>query len=169
MRTSRRAPSPTGKLSTVTEDRSDLAAAGREILDSNRYMTLGTADAEGRPWVSPVWFAAVGYAELLWVSSPETRHSRNLAARPELSIVVFDSQVPEFEGQAVYMAAVGAEVDESELADAVEVFAAAALAGGAGEWSAEDVSPPAELRLHRARVSQHWMLGAHDERIAVEL
>ena len=59
---------PTGKLSTVTEDRSDLAAAGREIVDSNSYMTLGTADAEGRPWVSPVWFAAVGYAELLWVS-----------------------------------------------------------------------------------------------------
>ena len=79
----------------VTGDRGDLAAGWREIVDSNSYMTLGTADAEGRPWVTPVWFGAVGYAELLWVSSPETRHSRNLAARPELSIVVFDSQVPE--------------------------------------------------------------------------
>ena len=153
----------------MTDDRSDLAAAGREIIDSNSYMTLGTADAQGRPWVSPVWFAALGYAELLWVSSPETRHSRNLAARPELSIVVFDSQVPEGSAQAVYMAAVGAEVGEAELGDAIEVFSRASFAGGAGEWSAEDVRPPAGLRLHRARVSQHWVLGPRDERIAVEL
>ncbi len=119
--------------------------------------------------MSPVWFAAVGYTELLWVSSPETRHSRNLAARPELSIVVFDSQVPEFQGQAVYMAALAEEVGGAELGDAIEVFSRASLVGGAGDWSAEDVRPPAGLRLHRARVSQHWVLGPRDERIAVEL
>ena len=153
----------------MTDDRSDLAAVGREIVDSNSYMTLGTANAEGRPWVSPVWFAAVGYAELLWVSSPETRHSRNLAARPELSIVVFDSTLPPYTGQALYMEGEAAEVGEAELGAAIEAFSKASLAGGAGEWSAEDVRPPAGLRLYRARMSQHWVLGETDERIEVEL
>jgi nitroimidazol reductase NimA-like FMN-containing flavoprotein (pyridoxamine 5'-phosphate oxidase superfamily) len=55
-------------------------------------MTLGTADADGRPWVSPVFFAADGYRDLYWISSPAADHSRNLAVRPELSIVVFDQR-----------------------------------------------------------------------------
>lgn len=31
----------------------DLDAVAREIIDANLYMTLGTADETGRPWVSP--------------------------------------------------------------------------------------------------------------------
>jgi len=84
----------------------DLGAVARGIIDSNRYMVLGTADETGRPWVSPVYFAAAGYAEFYWVSSPEATHSRNVAARSQLSIVVFDSQVPIGTGQGVYMSAV---------------------------------------------------------------
>jgi hypothetical protein len=34
-----------------------LAAVGRAVLDRSAYMTLATTDVEGRPWVSPVWFA----------------------------------------------------------------------------------------------------------------
>jgi nitroimidazol reductase NimA-like FMN-containing flavoprotein (pyridoxamine 5'-phosphate oxidase superfamily) len=89
----------------MTDQRPDLDAVARAILDANHYMTLGTADADGHPWVSPVFFAAERYRDLYWMSSPKATHSRNLAARPELSIVVFDSQAPVGTGQAVYMAA----------------------------------------------------------------
>src|SRR5215208_2508025 len=67
----------------------ELGAAARPIIDSNFYMTLGTADEEGRPWVSPVYYAAEGYAKFYWVSSPEATHSRNLAVRPEVGIAIF--------------------------------------------------------------------------------
>ena len=72
----------------------DLDAVARAVLAGNRYMTLGTADEHGHPWVTPVWFARADYHEFFWVSSPQARHSRNLAARPQMSIVIFDSQVP---------------------------------------------------------------------------
>jgi nitroimidazol reductase NimA-like FMN-containing flavoprotein (pyridoxamine 5'-phosphate oxidase superfamily) len=72
----------------------DLRALARSIIDSNRYMTLGTADDGGVPWVSLVWYATEDYREFFWVSSPEARHSRNLEARPELAIVIFDSHQP---------------------------------------------------------------------------
>jgi hypothetical protein len=38
-------------------------------------MTLGTADAEGDPWVSPVFFAAEAYRDFYWIriSVIETR------------------------------------------------------------------------------------------------
>ena len=60
----------------------DLGAIARTIIEANMYMVLGTADKTGRPWVSPVYYAFAGYNEFYWVSSPEARHSRNLATRP---------------------------------------------------------------------------------------
>ena len=63
----------------MSADRQDIA---RGLLASNSYMTLGTADERGSPWVSPVWFAAPSPAELLWVSHPGALHSRNLAVPP---------------------------------------------------------------------------------------
>jgi hypothetical protein len=55
-------------------------------------MTPGTADADGVPWVAPVFYAADGYTDFYWTSSAEAEHSRrNLARRPQVSIPVFDS------------------------------------------------------------------------------
>jgi hypothetical protein len=93
----------------------DLDDVARAIIDDNRYMVLGTADEGGRPWVSPVYYAPFTYSELHWVSSPEAQHSRNLAARSELSIVVFDSQAPVGEGQGVYMSAVAEQLTGADL------------------------------------------------------
>ena len=39
---------------------SDLDRSARRIIDANSYMTLATADADGRPWATPVWFAPDG-------------------------------------------------------------------------------------------------------------
>ena len=91
----------------------DLAATAREIIDGSLYMVLGTADEAGSPWVSPVYFAVSDYTDFYWVSLPDAQHSRNLAARPEVSIVVFDSGVPIGTGQGVYMAARARSTEES--------------------------------------------------------
>ena len=47
----------------------ELRIIARSILDSNRYMTLATADETGLPWVSPVWYAPARYREFFWVCS----------------------------------------------------------------------------------------------------
>jgi hypothetical protein len=44
---------------------------------------------------------AGAYREFFWVSSPDSTHSRNLAGRPDVSIVIFDSSVPISTGQGV--------------------------------------------------------------------
>ena len=149
----------------------DLDAVARAILDANHYMTLGTADADGRPWVSPVFFAADRYRDLYWISSPEATHSRNLAARPELSIVVFDSQAPVGTGQAVYMAATAAELSGAELDQGLQVYPGErGLAAGARAKTPPEVLAPSLYRLYRATVSAHWVLdpdAAPDQRTPV--
>lgn len=136
----------------------DLDDVARSIIDANRYMALGTADDGGRPWVSPVYYAADGYHAFYWVSPPERQHSRNVGVRPEVFIAVFNSQVPIGEGQGVYMAATAAELTGAELERGIETFSRISQSHGARAWSLDDVRAPARLRLYRAAASEHWVL-----------
>jgi pyridoxine/pyridoxamine 5'-phosphate oxidase len=135
----------------------------RAIIDANRYMTLATAGEDGRPWATPVWFATEDYRQFFWVSKPNARHSRNLAVRPELGIVIYDSSVPVGGAQAVYMAAVAEEVAD----DGLDVFNRRGEAQGLRPWTSVDVLPPGRHRLFRATAREHFVLTESDERLPV--
>ena len=144
--------------------------AARAIVDANSYMTLATADADGAPWASPVWFAHEQYETFLWMSQPGARHSRNIAARREIAIVIFDSTVSPHQRNAVYVEAAAAIVPDAELADAVAVYAARSVARGLETLAREEVSGDAPWRLYRARASAVYVLeDEHDRRVAVHL
>jgi hypothetical protein len=163
----------------VTGNRSDaLGAPGpaaqtvRDIIEANRYLVLATADAAGRPWSSPVYFAHIGCTEFFWVSSPDVTHSRNIAVRPEVSIAIFDSQAAIGTGQGVYMSAVAKLLEEGETASGIEAFSRRSVAHGGSEWTSESVRTGAGLRLYRATADSHSILakdGRPDHRIAVPL
>ena len=125
----------------------DFRDMAQNVIESNRYMVLGTADEAGVPWVTPVWFAQSDYRRFIWVSSPDRRHSRNVRAQTEVSIVIFDSQV-----------AVG--------------DAASRTQGLTRSWALEDMLAPSPYRLYRATVSRHWVLdpdSSPDDRAEVTL
>src|SRR5918992_1279240 len=126
-------------------DPDDLGVLARSIVDSNRYMTLATADQHGSPWASPVWYAPVSYREFLWVSKPEAQHSRNLAARPQLAIVIFDSHRAGG-WNALYMEATAEEL--ADVDEAIRIFSRRGKAQGLRGWTREDVLPPARHRLY---------------------
>ena len=42
------------------------AQTARDIIEASRYLVLATADAAGRPWSSPVYFAHIGFTEFYW-------------------------------------------------------------------------------------------------------
>jgi hypothetical protein len=150
----------------------DLTAVARLMIDSNMYMVLGTADGSGRPWVSPLYFAADGYTEFFWVSSPEATHSRNISVRPEVGIVIFDSRVPIGTGQGVYMPAAAEQVTGAELHRGIDVFSRRSLEHGGTAWTRNDVQAEAGVRLYRATATEHSMLakdGRPDHRIAIDV
>jgi Pyridoxamine 5'-phosphate oxidase len=135
----------------------DLVAIARAIIDTNRYMTLATADGDGRPWASPVFYAAANYTEFYWISAPEATHSQNLAQRPQLSIVIFDSGAPARTGQAVYMSATAEQVAAHDLGPGLAVYPGPAEPGS-DPLTPEQVQAPAPYRLYRATVSGHSVL-----------
>ena len=133
------------------------------------YMTLATADENGRPWASPVWYAPVRDTEFLWVSDLQTRHSRNIAVRPEIAIVIFDSTVPVGAAEALYVEAVAEQLSGDGLGRAVATYSERSQASGSRPWHREDVLPPAVFRLYRATASALSVAGPDDERLAVRL
>lgn len=144
-----------------------MAAEARRLIAENSYLTLASADADGRPWATPVWFAADRLESICWVSKPGARHSRNVAIRPDVSMVVFDSTVPVGSASALYVEAVAGEVAAADLASVLEVFNRRGVEYGLPEWSPERVSGDGRFRLYRARVQRMFTLDEHDERVPI--
>jgi predicted pyridoxine 5'-phosphate oxidase superfamily flavin-nucleotide-binding protein len=124
------------------------------LLAANAYCVLATADEHGTPWATPVYFAARGTDELFWVSSADSRHSRNLAVRPDVAVTVFDSTVPVGGAEALYLTARAAPADDVD----------AALATLNGKLPADrqlepaDLVPDGPLTAYRAVVVRHEVL-----------
>jgi hypothetical protein len=135
-----------------------LSDHARSVIDSNRYMALGTVDQAGHPWVSPVWFASEDYRNFHWLSSPDSKHSRNLAAHPEIAIAIFDSSVPVGGAQAVYMKGLARELTGDEVGPGIEVYDRVSREDVGREWGLGDVQGSSPFRLYRATVSEHWVL-----------
>ncbi|WP_407565024.1 pyridoxamine 5'-phosphate oxidase family protein [Streptomyces sp. 184] len=133
----------------------DLAGMARGVIDANRYMTLGTAEPDGGPRVSPVFFSHAGYRTFYWVSSPLARHSANIAARPGVEFVVYDSSVPVGAGRAVYVGATAEEVPAEQLTAACDEAFADTAESGVRQFRPDEVSGDAPLRLYRARPTRY--------------
>src|SRR3954453_16954633 len=112
---------------TMDERAKDLADLARAVLSSSAYMTLATADANGRPWASPVWFAWDGRRTFWWVSMPDAVHSQNIDARSDVAIVVFDTGAPVGQATAVYVRANARRDDD---AGGLETFSRKSVASG---------------------------------------
>jgi uncharacterized protein YhbP (UPF0306 family) len=119
-------------------------------------MVLGTVDADGLPWVTPVYFTPDGHTDFYWVSSPDAQHSLNVARNPDVSIAIFDSSVPIGGASAVYLRAQAEVVPDDELDRCAAVYS-----GRLPEirtYTADYLRTFTDLRLYRARATDHWVL-----------
>jgi hypothetical protein len=129
----------------------DLDAMARNVIDANHYMTLATSERDSRPRVSPVYYTPARYTDFYWVSSPDARHSRNIADRPEIEIVIFDSSVPVGETAAVYIGAHARAIETDELETLLpEAFRTTA---GARAFARVELQGRAPLRLYVAHAT----------------
>jgi uncharacterized protein YhbP (UPF0306 family) len=70
----------------------DLRPVLREFLAGQSTLALGTAGlTDGRPQVSPLFFASDDDLNLYWISDPESRHSANLRDWDDAAAAIFAS------------------------------------------------------------------------------
>ncbi|HEY3531368.1 MAG TPA: pyridoxamine 5'-phosphate oxidase family protein [Nocardioides sp.] len=131
----------------------ELAEMARRVIDGNRYLVLGTVEADGLPRLSPVYFTPARYRDFYWVSSPDAQHSRNVRERPEVRIVVFDSSTSPGTSEAVYMSATARELAEHELPEVLDE--AFDQSRGGRRFAPEELSGDGDLRLYVATATAY--------------
>jgi hypothetical protein len=132
-------------------------------------MTLATADQRGKPMGLP---GLVRHRRLPRVHLGlfnGARHSRNIAVRPELAIVILDSHERPGTGEAVYVSAPAGQVHDHDLDRCLDIFSTTSQRQRLPAWNRQDVRSPARLRLYHATASEHYLLSSTDERIPVVL
>jgi hypothetical protein len=141
----------------------DIAAHAATLLDANGFLTLGTVDPDGRPWTTPVYFAAAGLSEFYWSSETDAVHSRNLTERPHVSIVVFDSSVRPYHGRALYAVGEAYELRGDDLDRGLQVYRGPDDRG-ASALTLDDVTGSSPYRLYRATATDLWVLCPREPR-----
>jgi hypothetical protein len=141
----------------------DLGAHALALLEANRYLTLGTVDRDGQPWTTPVYFASAGLRQYYWISESGARHSRNLAERARVSLVVFDSTVAPYHGRALYAVATARELSGDDLDAGLAVYPGPD-SRGASPVTRDAVCGSSSYRLYRATAADLWILCPREPR-----
>lgn len=141
---------PSGRF-CYTTNIMDSVSKAKYIIENNDNMTISSADASGKPWVSPVGFAYDDNYNLYWVSYKDSLHSNNIASRAEIAIVIF-GQMPEGNIDGVYIDATAIELrDENEIEKGIRIFRVQRQQPSKFETrSIEDVTVDAAWRMYKA-------------------
>jgi Pyridoxamine 5'-phosphate oxidase len=136
----------------------DNNAHARTVLDGTCYAVLATADADGMPWATPVWFAHDDLDRIYWLSWPGSRHSQLIERRPEIALTVFDTNAVPNEGTAFYATAHARQCSGEQVDDGLRILNRRSLAQGLGEFTRERVTGGSRLRLYVAEIAEAWVL-----------
>ena len=63
----------------------------RRLLDQSKLCAIATATPGARAHVNTAYFAWGPAFEIVWLSAPEARHSRNIRANPSAAVAVYRS------------------------------------------------------------------------------
>lgn len=125
--------------------------AVRFVIQNSELMTVATADASGKPWVSPVGYVADDVYNLYWVSDKNAIHSKNVHERTQVGIVITGAN-PSGELDDVYF-----DAEAKELSNPEEIESAIRLRSTIDELekfkinSVDDVTGDAAWRIYVAR------------------
>jgi uncharacterized protein YhbP (UPF0306 family) len=68
-----------------------IITAARRLLNASTLCAVATVSGSGRAHVHTAYFAWTPEFDIVWLSEPSARHSRNLRANPSAAISVYDS------------------------------------------------------------------------------
>lgn len=68
-----------------------MAAIARDLLNASPLCAIATVAPSSRAHVNTAYFASSPEFDLVWLSEPQTRHSRNIRTNGTVAIAVYDS------------------------------------------------------------------------------
>ena len=100
----------------------DLNKLAKNILEQNQYMTIGSSDGDGIPWVSPVTYAYDNKLNFYFVSHTGSKHCLNINKNKKVSLTIFDSRQLIGEGVGLQIEGIAQKVKIIEMAKAAAIY-----------------------------------------------
>lgn len=130
-----------------------------EIIRTIRYATIATASKDSKPWNSPVAREYDEQLNIYWFSDKKNQHSENVRENEDVFIVIYDSTVPEGDGEGVYI-----EAKAIELSDPDEILSVRRIKKGSGyKGSPDEFLGEAIRRVYKAVPQRVWMNDAEEK------
>lgn len=130
----------------------NLEQRAKEILEKIIYATLATVSEDGSPWNSPVRHVYDNDLNIYWFSDKENQHSKNVRSNGQVFIVIYDSTVPEGDGEGVYL-----RCKVEELEDPDEIRKARRIKKEREMNDANEFLGDAVRRVYKAVPQRVWM------------
>ena len=127
------------------------------ILSKVRYLALATSSKDGLPWNTPLGYKIDEELHFYWVSEYMKQHSRNIKENENVFIAIYDSNLPEEKGEAVYISAKAQELSKPD-----EIEYARKLFKGTSEDALVKLSGGSLRRAYRAIPRHIWINGPKD-------
>ncbi len=139
----------------------NLTSRAIKIISENLYMTIATASNNGKPWISPVYFASDSKLNFYWSSSKDSLHSRLIKKNKNVAVVIFNSSAAEGTSNAVYMTGKASEVSGKGIQHGLNL-----LYERTGKTSKyfknmkpSDYTGSSPVRIYKFMPTRFWMLG----------
>ncbi len=130
-----------------------------EIIRTIRYATIATASKDGKPWNSPVAREYDEQLNIYWFSDKKNQHSENVRENEDVFIVIYDSTVPEGDGEGVYI-----EAKAIELSDPDEIVSVRRIKKGSDyEDNPSEFLGEAIRRVYKAVPYRIWVNDAEEK------
>jgi uncharacterized protein YhbP (UPF0306 family) len=68
-----------------------LRSIATRLLNASTLCAISSVGPTGRAHINTAYFAWSSALEIVWLSAPEARHSRNIRSDPSVAIAVYDS------------------------------------------------------------------------------
>jgi hypothetical protein len=93
------------------------------LLDETTTMVLATRGPNGTPRATPVYFAAEHTLRLIFLSDPDSAHSRNLVGAPQASVAIYPEESDWRRLRGIQMTGHAAAIEGSEAELARRAYA----------------------------------------------
>jgi uncharacterized protein YhbP (UPF0306 family) len=100
-----------------------LRAATQRLLDASPLCSIATVTPEGDAYVNTAYFAWGSDLNVVWLSDPGAKHSRNILTSGTAAVAVYDSsQTWGQPDRGIQLFGTAREVEEAESGDAAELY-----------------------------------------------
>ena len=143
----------------------ELVKLAKDIIKSNIYLTLGTADSN--PWVAPLFYCVTANYNFYFISQLDSLHTKHMIKNPRVAFAIFDSHVEEGKGTGVQAIGDIHMIDETELKTEINNYHTTFI-----EIKPEFLKGDAPYRLFKLTPSEIWVTDPEakvDKRVKVSL